>query len=131
MSFGSYPTWMPQQMNQPVCTGAPGFVVPQQMQQPAPTGQVIRLVASKAEVVAAQIPFDGTEYYFKDTSSGKIYGKAFNFTDGTAPVVTYSREIEQPVQYATLDDLSALRAELEAMRKPGRKAGRSDDSDES
>ena len=77
----------------------------------------VRLVASKAEVVAAQIPFDSNEYYFKDTSNGKIYVKAFNPMDGTAPIVTYSREAETPVQYATAEDIKALKAEIEELKR--------------
>ena len=97
--------------------------------QPSTTGAGIRLVASKAEVVAAQIPFDGNEYYFKDTSNGKIYVKVFNPMDGTAPIMTYSREQEQAVQYATQEDINILRAEIEALKKPG-KAAKKNESDE-
>lgn len=128
MSFGSYPTHLPQ-YQQPVYTGSPPFIQQQIPQQTALPGPAMRAVASKAEVVAAQIPFDGNEYYFKDTSTGKIYGKSFNFTDGTAPIVTYSPEVERPVQYATLEDLNGLRAELEALKRPG-KAAKKNDADE-
>ena len=132
--YGGYPAYMPQQY-QPIYTGTQMPL--QAPQSPAVTsssgavsgGSVMRLVASKAEVVAAQIPFDGGEYYFKDTSNGKIYVKAFNPIDGTAPIVTYSREIEQAVQYATVEDIEALRAELEALKKPG-KAAKKNDADE-
>jgi len=128
MAYGytNYPNYMPPY--QPVYTGNAPMQpqMTQQASQPAP-GPVMRLVASKAEVVAAQIPFDGGEYYFKDTSNGKIYVKAFNPMDGTAPIVTYSREVEQAIQYATLDDLKALRDEL--MTKP-KKAVKKDDADE-
>lgn len=77
----------------------------------------MRFVASKAEVVAAQIPFDGNEYYFRDTANGKIYVKAFNPIDGTAPIVTYSREAEAQVKYATSEEIKALREEIEQLRK--------------
>jgi hypothetical protein len=47
-----------------------------------------------------------------DTSNGKIYAKTFDFNTGTAPIVTYVREQEMKVQYATIDDINALREEL-------------------
>ena len=130
MTFGTYPTYMPQY--QPLYSVAQSMQVqPQQTMQTSQqiSGPMMRLVASKAEVVAAQIPFDGGEYYFKDTSNGKIYIKAFNPLDGTAPIVTYSREVEQAVQYATLDDINALRAEIDSLKKPG-KAAKKNDADE-
>lgn len=87
--------------------------------QPAPPAQPqaanqpsIRLVAAREEVVSAQIPFDGSTSYFVDTSNGKIYTKTFDFNTGTAPIVTYVREQEAAVQYATIADLNALREEL-------------------
>lgn len=76
-------------------------------------------VTSRAEVDGFQIPFDGSTTYFADTSNGKIYSKTFNFVNGTAPLVTYIQEAAVPVpQYATMDDLKALREEL--MSKPKR-----------
>lgn len=72
----------------------------------------VRLVTTREEVVSAQIPFDGSTSYFVDTSNGKIYAKTFDFNTGTAPIVTYVREQEMKVQYATIDDLNALREEL-------------------
>ena len=91
---------------------------PQSTQMPAQpatsqnSGYVCRPVTSKAEVEAAQIPFDGSTSYFVDTSSGKIYAKAFDFNTGCAPIVTYTREVEKKVQYATVEDLKALRDEI-------------------
>lgn len=72
----------------------------------------VRLVTSREEVAAAQIPFDGSTAYFADTSNGKIYTKTFDFNTGTAPIVTYTREQEVRVQYATVEDLNRLRDEL-------------------
>ena len=113
--YGSnYPTYFPSfQMPQSAPQSVPQ---PQGMSNPV-VANGVRLVASKAEVVAAQIPFDGNEYFFKDTSNGKIYGKTFNFADGTAPVVTYSREAETQIQYATAEDIKALKAEIEELKR--------------
>ena len=60
---------------------------------------------------------DGSTVYFVDTSSGNLYAKTFDFNTGKAPVVSYVRENIKPVQYATVDDLNALRSEIEALRK--------------
>lgn len=119
-NYGAYPT--------PVTRPAEmvsGYSPMQNVAQAQPVGQgqgfVCRPVTSKAEAVAAQIPFDGSTSYFVDTSSGNIYAKTFNFQDGTAPIVTYVRETEQRVQYATMEDLNALREELLKTRKAAKK----------
>ena len=74
MNYGGYPTYFPSYQSY-----APNqYGMTQNTQQTTPqVTSGVRLVASKAEVVAAQIPFDGNEYYFKDTSTGKIYVKTF------------------------------------------------------
>ena len=123
--YGNYPTYFPSFQSQQI---APQSAFQQQGINNTPQQSGVRLVASKAEVVAAQIPFDSNEYYFKDTSNGKIYVKAFNPMDGTAPIVTYSREAEVQVQYATLEDIKALKAEIEAL-KP-KKAVKKNDAEE-
>ena len=89
---------------------------PQAANQPS-----VRLVTTREEVVSAQIPFDGSTSYFVDTSNGKIYSKTFDFSTGSAPIVTYVREQESKVQYATIDDLNALREELKAAKKGAKK----------
>lgn len=121
----------------PYGMGQTNTYLPRQELSPAPQmpqavpqlqGYPCRPVTSREEVVAAQIPFDGSTSYFVDTANGKIYAKTFNFQDGTAPVVTYVREQVPPaVQYATVDDLKALREEL--MAKP-KKVAKKDDPDE-
>jgi len=77
----------------------------------------IRYVSSKTEVEAAQVQFDGTPAYFENIASGEIYKKAFRM-DGTAPVVTY-RIVQEapPTQYATIEQLNMVIAELEKMKK--------------
>jgi len=90
---------------------------------------VVRFVTTKDEVIGCQIPFDGSVSYFMDTSNGKIYTKAFDPATGTAPVVTYAREQEVQVRYATYDDLAALADVLRAEMKPKRKAAKNDDDE--
>lgn len=100
------------------------LVMGQQMQQ---AGFSCRPVTSKEEAAVAQIPLDGSTHYFVDTGNGKIYAKAFR-ADGTAPLVTYTRESEPaPVQYVTMQEFNALRDELEWARKPVGRAVKQDD----
>lgn len=102
----TYPQYTPQALTgQPIMQPLPA--APQTQ-----SGFACRPVTSRAEVEAYQIPFDGSATYFVDTSSGKIYSKAFDFASGSAPIVTYVREVQQVVRYATIEDLEALRDEL-------------------
>ena len=121
--FGAQMNISPQMPVQP-----PQSAAMQQTGAGAQSGFVCRPVTSRAEVDAFQIPFDGSTTYFVDTSNGKIYAKTFNFSNGTAPVVTYIRETDAPMpQYATIEDLNALREELTKTRKVAKKH---DDADE-
>lgn len=95
---------------------APMYQPPVAPPAPSANTPTVRFVTTKEEVVSAQIPFDGSTSYYVDTSNGKIYAKTFDFNTGTAPIVTYVREQEVKVQYATIDDLNALREELKAKR---------------
>lgn len=86
-------------------------------------------VTSRAEAEVYQIPFDGSTTCFMNTSNGEFYTKVFDFNTGSAPLTTYVRERPTPaVQYATLDDLKALRDEL--MAKPKKAVKKDDASDE-
>lgn len=114
--------------------GGMGYQMPvynqqNQMAQSAAQGLTMRLVTSREEVAAAQIPFDGSTTYFADTSNGKIYAKTFDPGTGTAPIVTYAREIETPVRYATYEDLAALADTLRTELRPKRRAVKNDDAD--
>ena len=100
---------------------------PQTMSNTAPSLRCIP-VTSQSQADTFQIPFDGSTTYFVDTSNGKIYAKTFDFNTGAAPLVTYVRETIGPVpQYATIEDLNALREELLSKRKAVKK---NDDADE-
>lgn len=112
-AYSPYGGFLPQTVNLPI--------QPQPMAQAAQQGQrqgfLCLPVTSKQEAEVFQIPFDGSTVYFVDTSSGNLYAKTFDFNTGKAPVVSYVRENIKPVQYATVDDLNALRSEIEALRK--------------
>lgn len=86
--------------------GQPMYQPVQMPQQQS--GDTIRLVTSKQEVLSSQIPFDGSVAYFRDTSNGKIYTKAFDPNTGTAPIVTYVRETENTARYLTSEDVPAI-----------------------
>ena len=129
-----YPTYMQQgygQQNYGQQSYMLGFVPPQGAQTQSAGGFHVRPVTSRAEVEVAQIPFDGSSSWFYDTSTDKMYSKTFNPNDGTAPIATYVREVPAPpVQYATVEDINALREEIERLKKPARKAVKNDDADE-
>lgn len=113
-SYGAFPVYNPPNFNPaaPVSPQTPTGGVT------SPSGFSCRPVTSKAEAEVFQIPFDGSTTYFVDTANGKIYSKTFNFSDGTAPLVTYVREsVLPPVQYAPLDAMDALRGEIEALKE--------------
>lgn len=104
--------------------------MPQTAQQPQRQGFLCLPVTSKQEAEVYQIPFDGSTVYFVDTSSGNLYAKTFDFNTGKAPVTTYAKEEEKIIQYATMEDIDTLRAELEAIKKPRKKAVTTDEPDE-
>lgn len=124
--YGGYnpgQTYMPQMPVQ-----APQSASLPQVANNAPGGFICRPVTSRAEAEVFQIPFDGSTTYFVDTANGKIYSKTFNFANGTAPLVTYIQEAAVPVpQYATMDDLNALRDEI--LTKTKKAVNKNDDSD--
>lgn len=121
-------TYMPQTTPQMPLQSPQSIPAQQTINNPTPVMRCVP-VTSRAEVDGFQIPFDGSTTYFADTSNGKIYAKTFNFSNGTAPVITYIRETDVPApQYATMDDLKALREEFLSATKKAVK--NNDDADE-
>lgn len=118
--YGQMPMYQPPFMGQAMGPQNP----PQPMQTPsgqngvpAPiqNGFSCRPVTSKEEAVAFQIPFDGSTTYFVNTANGEIYAKAYNFSNGSAPIETYVKKApaEQTVQTApTIPDYSPMFNEL-------------------
>ena len=95
----------------------------QQMNQmPMQSGIICRPVASKEEASQTQIPFDGNPYVFINQMAGEIYTKQFNTLNGNTDFTTFTRQMpERADRYATKEELDALRADFEKMRRPGRK----------
>lgn len=96
----------------------------QPMQQP---GIICRLVGSKEEAAAYPIPSDGTVGLFIDRAADKVHTKAFR-QDGTVCLQTYSRDVEPPApQYATIDQLAEVLAELDKLKRSSMKGRKTDD----
>lgn len=112
--YPQYPAYQPYQRQDYIPSNIPGIV-----QTPAQPS--VRPVASREEAAVAQIPFDGSTAYFVNAATGEIYTKAFR-ADGTAPLETYKKVTETPVQYATVDQFQALVEEIEKLKRPKGKA---------
>lgn len=114
--------------NQPMY-GMPGFGFRNQMfQQPAPVPQpapqqsTVTYVTSRAQAEVAQIPFDGQMYFFLNTSTRELYGKAFDPNTGSCPLIDYAPAAPaspppQP-QWATVDMVNELAQRLDALTAP-------------
>ena len=125
-----YPQPIPpyqQRQEQPIINQQPGTL-------PA------RYVTGREEAVAAQI-IPGDPFIFVDFPHGRIYVKQINPQTMAAEFVEFARmqpiqaqetPAQPQVQFATKEDLDALRADLEALRtstqaKAGRKAVSNDE----
>lgn len=139
-AYGQYPgVQLPQYGYNPPSPYAPVFQptplpsLPQmqpQMQQPQPVQAqqqpvTVRMVASRAEAYAAQIPFDGTINVFVNANAREVYIKRFNPETGGADFGDYLRQ-NAPAQqaaadaapcaeYATAAALEETRAKLAAL----------------
>lgn len=119
--FGAYQgaqqRFAPAPTNYPPQVTAPQ-IAPQAVQQMQQAGMIMRPVTSVQEASVFQIPFDGSTSWFYDTSGDKLYSKTFDFSTGTAPIVTYVREQSAPVvQYATMDMIDGLLQELQQLKE--------------
>ena len=85
---------------------------PQQQWYQPPQPPSVVMVTSKAEVDAAQIPFDpGVTSVFVDMSHGMVYTKRFNPQTGGADLDVYTRQ-NAPVAASTPDPVTAQLADL-------------------
>ena len=116
---GYNPGYMPQTPVQ-----APQSVpVVQTVSNPQP-GFNCRPVTSKEEAQAVQVDFFGPGTIMPDLGHGVVYLKRFNQNTGACDIFEFvaQQQKEAPVvQYATIDDLNALRDELMSKRKAAKK----------
>lgn len=107
--FSTVPTYLPPMQQNPVQapTAAPrqGFMcIP---------------VTCREQVVATQIPFDGSTTFFVDTAAGMIYAKAFDPNTGMAPIQEYVRVEHTQVQpeFVPMAMFKELLAKVEQLEK--------------
>lgn len=125
MAFGYTPgfgAFQPQQNN---FNPAPTYLPPMQ-QNPvqAPTaaprqGFMCIPVTCREQVVATQIPFDGSTTFFVDTAAGMIYAKTFDLNTGAAPIQEYVRVEHTQVQpeFVPMGMFRELLAKVEQLEK--------------
>ena len=120
----AYPTYFPYQAPQGYFQPQTANYTPQmaQVQQLAQTPQTggysCRPVTSREEALAVQVDFFGPGTLMPDLAHGVVYLKRFDQNTGNCDLITFSTEMpkkEEPVRYATIEDLEKLRVEL--MRK--------------
>lgn len=95
------------------------YQTPPQQAIPTPVAvqqSTVTMVTSRAQAEVAQVPFDGQPYWFFDTASRKLYCKTFDPQSGLCPLQEYVPVVqEQPPQYATVEQLTALEQRITAM----------------
>ena len=76
-------------------------------------------VTCREQVVATQIPFDGSTTFFVDTAAGMIYAKAFDPNTGMAPIQEYVRVEHTQVQpeFVPMAMFKELLAKVEQLEK--------------
>lgn len=104
MAFGYTPGFVAYQPSQNGFNQFPtNFSTMQQNALQAPTstprqGFMCIPVTCREQVVATQIPFDGSTTFFVDTAAGMIYAKTFDLNTGAAPIQEYVRVEHTQVQ---------------------------------
>lgn len=99
----------------------------------APSGFSCRPVTSRLEAEAVQVDFLGPGTIMPDLGHGVIYLKRFNPNTGASDFVVFAMEQMQeaaPVQYATIEDINALREEIESLKKTKKVVKRNDEYDD-
>ncbi len=141
MAFGNNFGFGNQNYIPPYQNGA--YPYPQQRNDFAPISQPgsipARYVTGREEAVAAQI-VPGDPFIFADFANSRLYVKQINPQTMAADFIEFVRaqqpvaaRTEPTVQYATQDDIAAVKAEIEAIRssmqttKTNRKAVNADE----
>ena len=126
----SYPSYYPPYQFGSYMTQQPRFdQMAANTQSPQNTAQVataaqnqgfyVRPVTSREEAVASQVDFFGPGTIMPDLGHGVIYLKRFNPQSGASDFFAFTVEQpkeEAPVQYATKEDIDALRCEIEQLK---------------
>jgi hypothetical protein len=115
---GYNPTYMPQMPVQ-----APHGVPQAQAVNNTPAAFNCRPVTSKEEAQAVQVDFFGLGTLMPDLGHGVVYLKRFNQNTGACDIFEFTAQQTkepEPVRYATIEDLNALRDELMSSRKVGK-----------
>lgn len=125
MAFGYTPGFNGFQAPQTGFCTTPTYLSPMQ-QNPvqAPTaaprqGFMCIPVTCREQVVATQIPFDGSTTFFVDTAAGVIYAKTFDLNTGAAPIQEYVRVEHTQVQpeFVPMAMFKELLAKVEQLEK--------------
>lgn len=151
----SYPTYFyppdPRQQPYPPRPDVPGY--PQQPPQPsaqAPQAMqglspASRLVTSREEAMGVAADFSGAPMVFPDIANGRVFIKRWNFQTGAADFLEYApvlRPEQQqsgtaPAAFASIQEVQDLRdlvenlrAEVDRLKNPSRKAAKKNDSDD-
>lgn len=133
--YNPYGSYNPAMMYMPA---APAYLpqtgqAAQPMQPTQPTTQeafICRPVTSREEAMATPVDYV-RPILMPDFGHGKIYLKKFNQQTGASDIFNFTLEEQgttQPEpQYATREELNALRDELEKLKKPAGKGKKIDD----
>lgn len=116
---GYNPAYMPQMPVQ-----APQNVPQTQTANNPQSGFACRPVTSREEAQAVQVDFFGPGTLMPDLGHGVVYLKRFNQNTGACDIFEFTaQQVKEPsvVQYATIEDLNALRDELLKTRKAVKK----------
>ena len=107
--FSTAPTYLPTMQQNPVQTPT---AAPRQ-------GFMCIPVTCREQVVATQIPFDGSTTFFVDTAAGMIYAKTFDLNTGAAPIQEYVRVEHTQVQpeFVPMTMFRELLAKVEQLEK--------------
>ena len=104
MAFGYNPGFSGFQAPQAGFSTAPTYLPPlqqialQSLTAATRQGFMCIPVTCREQVVATQIPFDGSTTFFVDTAAGMIYAKTFDLNTGAAPIQEYVRVEHTQVQ---------------------------------
>lgn len=125
MAFGYNPVFggfQPPQIN---ANPAPTYLPPMQHNPIQATPAALRQgfmcipVTCREQVVATQIPFDGSTTFFVDTAAGMIYAKAFDPNTGMAPIQEYVRveDTQAQPEFVPMSMFRELLAKVEQLEK--------------